>query len=621
MSPPVFKTFKLVLNAATILTQLKGFIHVNKENLQGLVIGDLYPVHTETGLDALSSTDLYRGEDFLVRKGTGTRTQLEGTTYCKQYRAELFTVRPNMDLTEIFTRLNVNSVWADLELDKTSTPKRIVTQISKYAPPLSAKGKSIGINGQIYAGDKTKVILTKLPNGNFEYDSAHHLDRKETLCVQDMDFPRSGSGIHFIEETKVSMLKLFNKAEDLVTVTNNRIIANDGLWPAIASSEIGTANLEIIDLNENFTRKAQSINTGLTEIVNTMKNLKSPTQLFLNVEKLRNELGTLESAVGELFHLYLNPEQAIPHSFWVSNTVLHGKSRIVKFKNEQNIVLQVLGPLTSEFLAVEGAGVRRATAVPAVSAATANNLNTSPPPASTSVPVSPTPPTTFAPTTSQSRGATGSIDISPTSINNTTQTASVGEAEVITPAPATAAGTGVTSADTGSVTVGTTASTISGNSTTPTPTEAEGFWSRGWKLFKGLLLNPNFFLPSLYDLVLLSLLFVVILIYLVDVCCRCRNNKKFKGSDDDIAPNHGEEEGEAESNSDEENYELQEQIIPSAPILRLGAQPGEIQLVPVSSPQTPLLYSTRDSQNRIGSGFRRERGAPLHEALSLLDLS
>ena len=174
---------------------MKGIVNIDITRIHSLLLTLLtsYQLQLEQfDSEILYSVSTLQQGNYYVILGPADQHFFDAASYCSTSRADLFTVRSNFNLTQIFEHYSLGGryIWTDLYYSKISNT--IVDREDRFPPVIATVSETISVAGiNLKQLDDTKAIVLVKVSGNFGYvESLRTLNiGVNTLCIQPIPFP------------------------------------------------------------------------------------------------------------------------------------------------------------------------------------------------------------------------------------------------------------------------------------------------------------------------------------------------------------------------------------------------------------------------------------------------
>ena len=182
-------------SAASTVPTMKGFINFDIAEMQTLLLGLLTSYQTSLSnvdINSLYGMDSLQAGDYHIVTGPDNQNYDEATRYCALAHADLFTVRKDMNVHEVFSKLNIDGghVWTNIYKSKSTGILRDQTGF----PPITTTDYEIldllSVNVDTLAA--TEAISVEIINGSAIYSVRERSSTigAHTVCVKLTPFPQ-----------------------------------------------------------------------------------------------------------------------------------------------------------------------------------------------------------------------------------------------------------------------------------------------------------------------------------------------------------------------------------------------------------------------------------------------
>jgi len=238
-------------------------------------------------------------EDYKILLGPDGQNYEEAARYCGNMHSDLFQVRDDMNIPNLFSRLNIHegTVWTGTYNSKLTG---YTDAITKYPPLSQTRYHDILDRVSTYHLDLTTAVGIKVTNGVTEYvlNLRSNTLEMRTICLKSLAFPKRNRDVEVLDDLRGQMLKEVETMKDILSTESEAVNRQLALLPTalsdpaaeepplVATTSINQTFLEnqIAALNITVARVQQKFLT-LTSVVDI--NLIQQEHRFFILEVLR----------------------------------------------------------------------------------------------------------------------------------------------------------------------------------------------------------------------------------------------------------------------------------------------------------------------------------------------
>jgi hypothetical protein len=299
-------------------------------------------------LDSIVPENLYASSyeqvgDYWITNGPMEVNKATAENGCAKVKGSLFSVSENMNLTDLFSRLNLQSTWTGIipRIDK----KGFIDS-TDFAPATRTRFETINDTNldPNNHGDEKGVLLKNVDTAggySFAYMPVSGNTLHRAVCLKKIPFPKKKSTIATLQMIKRT---LFRQAEEsYLSVHSTALMANHSLaiLPGLPDG-LDVSRMRTTEVYENtLTDDLDQLDTKITEIQTIFSNLESEldvTKIFLKHVSL---LETIKRTERKLIDPLYRPMLLVDEK-WVADLKPDSWVNIYRQnQDESTIVLQI----------------------------------------------------------------------------------------------------------------------------------------------------------------------------------------------------------------------------------------------------------------------------------------
>jgi hypothetical protein len=216
---------RIVFDFLVIWGNLKTYLEDKQKELAEINI-----VTTYGSVEGYTSNEWH-----LTNRGSGTYEQ--GLDMCKSHREEIFQVEIDMQISDIFQKMDLSEIWTGLYQSKANQ----VVDRDGFAPvSLLSDGTLIDISNILVAkiDTQTHATLKWIKDSNtFSYEPVLNSETKTIICKKNLSFPRTRQNLDSLEKFRLDMTGLIKT--ELAKLEYEKGVF-DNVWESIPQFDEGS---------------------------------------------------------------------------------------------------------------------------------------------------------------------------------------------------------------------------------------------------------------------------------------------------------------------------------------------------------------------------------------------